>query len=97
MTVKVKPLVWVACEFSGQPAFYADTEFGAWMAVAYTGRNGNWAHTDPCGNDSDDDWAWVEDAQAAAQADYEARILAAIEEQTDAARDAIAEVARRKG
>ena len=79
MTVKVKPLVWVDCVFSGQPAFYADTEFGPWAVTAYTGRDGNWAHTDPTGEDSEEDWDLAEDAKAAAQADYEARIHAALE------------------
>lgn len=75
----IKPLEWDAAVFCGQPCFYADSEFGAWMVVAYSGRDGRWAHTDPCGNDSDDDWDSAEAAKSAAQADYEARIAAQIQ------------------
>lgn len=75
---RVKPLMWEEVDFCGQPAAFAETEFGAWMVVAYRGRSGRWAHTDPAGNDSGDDWETRFEAQAAAQADYEARILAAL-------------------
>lgn len=78
--VKVKPLVWEHdAKFCGQDCSYADTEFGAWTMTAYSGRDGRWAHTDPNGNDSEDDWSSREECEAAAQADYEARILSALE------------------
>lgn len=77
--VKIEPLVWQPCTFAGQPASFADTEFGPWMVVAYSGRNGRWAHTDPQGEDSDDDWGDDSGAKAAAQAEYEARTRAAIQ------------------
>lgn len=77
--VRVKPLAWADCTFCGQSASYAETEFGSWMVVGYSGRDGRWAHMDPTGNDSDDDWITKEEAQAAAQADYDARIRAALE------------------
>lgn len=75
---RVKQLMWEEAVFCGQPAAYAETEFGAWMVVAYLGRSGRWAHTDPTGADSEDDWETRFEAQAAAQADYERRILAAL-------------------
>lgn len=78
-TATVKPLVWYDCMFAGQPAAAADTEFGPWMAVAYSGHDGRWAHTDPSGNDSEDDWGTRAECEAAAQADYATRILSAIE------------------
>ena len=76
---RVNPLVWLDFSFCGQPAAYAETEFGDWMVIKYTGRDGNWAYCDPAGNDSDDDWATRTECEAAAQADYTARILAALE------------------
>lgn len=78
--VKVKPLEWEhGHKFCGQECSYAETEFGAWMMVAYSGRGGRWAHTDPEGYDSDDDWETRDECQAAANADYQARILSALE------------------
>lgn len=77
---KVKPLSWEhGHKFCGQECSYADTEFGAWMMVAYSGRGLRWAHSDPAGNDSEDDWETRDECQAAANADYQARILAALE------------------
>lgn len=81
--VKVKPLVWEhGKKFCGQECSFADTEFGGWMMVAYYGRGGRWAHTDPEGTDSEDDWETRDDCQAAANADYERRILSALDVQS---------------
>lgn len=77
--VRVKPLVWADCTFCGQSAAYAETEFGDFTVVAYSGRGGKWAYMDPTGNDSDEDWLIKEEAQLAAQADYDARSRAALE------------------
>ena len=77
---KVKPLVWVhVAKFCGQEHSYAKTELGTWGLTAYSGREGRWAYTDATGADSEDDWLTRDECQAAAQADYEARILAALE------------------
>lgn len=77
--VQVKPLEWTHdAKFCGQEMSYAETAFGTWMMVAYSGRNGRWAHTDPAGNDSDEDWATRDECEAAAQADYEQRIRSAL-------------------
>jgi len=76
---EVSRLIWEEGIFCGQAAAFAETPFGAWCVVQYKGRENRWAHTDPAGKDSDDDWPTRFDAQAAAQADYEARILAALE------------------
>jgi hypothetical protein len=55
-TVQVKPLVWKKGTFSGQPMLFADTEFGSWLVVAFTGRDGRWAYDDPTGEISAEDW-----------------------------------------
>ena len=77
--IKVKPLVWLPFTFCGQDAFSAESECGPWTVVQYSGRDGDWAFTNPLGDDSDDEWSDPETAKAAAQADYEARILGALE------------------
>ena len=80
--VRVKALVWQNdMLFGGQPHAYADTPLGPWTVTAYDGRGGRWAYDDPSGDTSDMDWLTREEAQAAAQADYETRILAALEPQ----------------
>lgn len=76
--VTVKPLEWEDCTFCGQAAATAETEFGAVMIVAYSGRGGQWTYMDPTGEDNDSNWLTKEEAQADAQADYEARIRAAL-------------------
>lgn len=76
----IKALEWHdGAEFCGQPMSYAETEFGPWIVVAYTGRDGRWTSCDPTGNDSYNDWDTASAAKAESQADYEARILAAIQ------------------
>lgn len=82
--VKVRPLVWKDGNFCGQQESYADTEFGSFMVVACIGLGGRWAYTDPSGDDSEDDWVSAVAAKAAAQADYEARINASIQPDTEA-------------
>jgi len=73
--VKIKSLVWFhGAKFSGQDHSYAETELGTWGLTAYSGREGRWAYTDATGADSEDDWLTRDECQAAAQADYEARI-----------------------
>ena len=76
----IKALEWHdGAEFCGQPMSYAETEFGLWMIVAYTGRDGRWTPCDPTGNDSDDDWATADEAKASAEDEHNARIAAAIQ------------------
>lgn len=77
--LRVKPLEWVSGWFCDQDAFYADTSTGNWAVVQYSSRNGRWAYDDPSGEASDDDWGSASLAQAAAQSDYEARILDTLE------------------
>lgn len=78
--VKVKPLVWVhGAGFGKQEHSYADTELGTWCMTAYNGRGGRWAYTDPCGNDSEDDWLTRDECQTAVEAAREARVLAELE------------------
>lgn len=80
--VKVKPLVWVhGAGFGKQEHSYADTELGTWCMTAYNGRGGRWAYTDPCGNDSEDDWLTRDECQTAVETAREARILAELEPQ----------------
>lgn len=80
MVVKVKPLFWQHdASFCGQDCSYSDTAFGAWMLTQYEARGNAWAHTDPCGEDTYEDWPTRDEAQTAAQADYERRILTAVE------------------
>ena len=79
---RVKPLVWQNdMLFCGQPHAYADMPLGPWTVTAYDRRGGKWAYDDPSGDTSDMDWPTREEAQAAAEADYETRILAALEPQ----------------
>lgn len=72
MTVKIKPLVWAAYTTDeGTSGFAATTTIGRYLTV-----NAGWFLVGKSG------WnvsASIEDAKVAAQADYEARILAAIE------------------
>lgn len=76
--VNVKTLSWTEGKFCGQDMFFADTPFGAWMVVRYSGRDFRWAICDPLGNDSDEDWSTPELAMAAAQGDHIARVRAAL-------------------
>lgn len=70
-----KPLgPWVEARFCAQDAFYAETSLGTWMVVRYSGRGFRWAVTDTQGDNSEKDWMTPEEAQAAAEADKNARI-----------------------
>jgi len=64
--------------FGGQDHSHAESPFGPWTLTAYSGRFGNWAYTDSSGDDSENDWPERDDCEAAAQADYTARILSAL-------------------
>lgn len=77
--LRVRELEWVLGRFCSQDAFYADAPTGNWAIVQYSSRNGRWAYEDPSGETSDEDWESASLARAAAQADYEVRIIAALD------------------
>lgn len=75
---QVRALEWGAdAKFSGQPAFYADSEFGVRMIVDHTVHGNGIQAYDEAG-DSIGVYPDFEAAKAAAQADYERRILSAL-------------------
>ncbi|WP_323008497.1 hypothetical protein [Paracoccus sp. (in: a-proteobacteria)] len=75
---QVRALEWGAeAKFSGQPAFYADSEFGVRMIVDHAVHGNGIQAYDEAG-DSIGVYPDFEAAKAAAQADYERRILAAL-------------------
>ncbi len=75
----VKPLIWESGLFCDQDAFYSAYPNPGWSVVQFSSRNGRWAVDDPFGNASDDDWETASEAKAAAEADYRARIAAALD------------------
>jgi len=79
---KVKPLVW-------EDDWTANTPWGCYVIQCREGPSGEWGHfgwghssrgdTD----ESDEEWPTIADARAAAQADYERRILSTLIPDTD--------------
>lgn len=74
----VKPLEWKQGTWSGQPAWFADCLFGCWSVIDQTIHGNGIGVDDPSGNLHEEDYATIEEAKAAAQADYARRISAAI-------------------
>lgn len=75
---RVKPLEWKKGTWSGQPAWFADSPFGCWSVIDHTIHGNGIGVDDSSGNLHEDDYPTIEAAKAAAQADYAARILAAL-------------------
>lgn len=76
--VSVKPLVWNEGLWSGQPAWFADCGFGCWTLVKHRVHDNRISVDDLRGELHEEDYATFDEAKAAAQADYERRILAAL-------------------
>ncbi len=79
--VRVKPLEWVGRgTWSNQPCYHADSAFGWLMIVDHT-THGNGFRVYPPWEEPahSETYPSLEAAKAAAHADYEARVLAAIE------------------
>jgi len=84
--VKVKPLKWKLAKISDEwDRFSVETIFGSYEALEFSDGTCGFSSPDLCEETSVEHGGFktIEDAKAAAQADYEQRILSAIEGATN--------------
>ena len=84
MAVKVKALVWEEARFSSRwERFVSNTLIGVYEALEWSNGEYGWSRPGKYRDDIGEEFlaTSISEAKAAAQADYERRILSAIEEE----------------